>query len=123
MFAFVVAVFRFIRELRAALRDPGFRGLAIFVLVLLLSGSLFYARVEGWRFIDALYFSVATLTTVGYGDLAPRTDLGKVFTVLYLLLGLGAVAAFVTGLAERRRRATVVMEQRGEREAKKCPDL
>jgi hypothetical protein len=106
MIALAIAVTRFVRELRSALRDPGFRGLALFVVVLLLSGSLFYVVVEGWRFLDALYFSVITLTTVGYGDLAPATDLGKMFTVLYLLVGLGAVAAFVTGLSQKRRDAT-----------------
>ncbi|HSG80783.1 MAG TPA: potassium channel family protein [Gemmatimonadota bacterium] len=104
MLALVVAATRFVRELREALRDPGFRGLALFVLLLLLSGSLFYTLVERWRFVDALYFSVVTLTTVGYGDLSPQTDAGKIFTVIYLLTGLGAVAAFVTGLAEQRRK-------------------
>jgi hypothetical protein len=53
MIALAIAVTRFVRELRSALRDPGFRGLALFVVVLLLSGSLFYVVVEGWRFLDA----------------------------------------------------------------------
>jgi hypothetical protein len=39
--------------------------------------------------VDALYFSVVTLTTVGYGDFAPQTDLGKLFTAVYVRLGIG----------------------------------
>ena len=47
------------------------------IVLTILTGTLFYHAVEGWRFLDALYFSVATLTTVGYGDFTPQTDAGK----------------------------------------------
>jgi voltage-gated potassium channel len=44
----------------------------------LVLGTLFYWRVEGCSILDAIYFSVITLTTVGYGNLAPTTAAGKV---------------------------------------------
>ena len=70
-------------------------------MVTLLSGTLFYRQVEGWSFLDSLYFSVVTLTTVGYGDLSPSTAAGKVFTILYVFVGLGIVLGFVNAVAER----------------------
>ena len=60
-------------------RDPQFRTLLVLVLFTLLSGTIFYSLEEGWTIVDAFYFSVTTLTTVGLGDLAPTTTLGKLF--------------------------------------------
>jgi hypothetical protein len=57
--------------------------------------------VLGWSVLDALYFSVITLTTVGYGDFSPQTPAGKKFTMIYVLIGLGLISGFVFLLAER----------------------
>lgn len=81
-------------------RDPQFRALTLLLLVTLLAGMLFYSNVEGWSLLDALYFSVTTLATVGYGDLSPQTAAGKVFTIVYILTGLGILAGFVNALAK-----------------------
>jgi voltage-gated potassium channel Kch len=48
-----------------------------------------------------LYFSVITLTTVGYGDFSPQTPAGKIFTMIYVLVGLGLISGFVYLLADR----------------------
>ena len=45
-----------------------------------------------------------TLTTVGYGDLHPVTAAGKVFTMLYVFVGVGVLVAFVTRLAQAMAR-------------------
>jgi voltage-gated potassium channel len=45
--------------------------------------------------VDAFYFSVTTLTTVGLGDLTPATTLGKVFTVVYIFAGLSIIVGFI----------------------------
>ena len=70
-------------------RNPEFRALLILYAILLAIGTTFYARVEGWTVLDAMYFCVVTLATVGFGDLAPRTSLGKVFTIMYVMFGTG----------------------------------
>ena len=62
------------------------------MLLVLASGTTFYALVEGWSVVDALYFSVLTLTTVGFGDLVPTTVASKLFTVGYVLFGVGLLA-------------------------------
>lgn len=42
-------------------------------------------------FIAALYFSVVTISTVGYGDITPTTDLGKWFCIFYMLIGIALI--------------------------------
>jgi voltage-gated potassium channel len=68
-------------------------------VLILLSGTIFYRSVEGWSWIDALYFSVTTISTVGFGDLAPRTDIGKLFTVVYIFVGVGVFVALFAQFA------------------------
>ena len=48
------------------------------MITVLLFGALVYAATEDLLFLDALYFAVATATTVGFGDYVPNSDLGKV---------------------------------------------
>ena len=52
------------------------------VLGHLIVGALALSVIEGWGPSDSLYFCVTTLTTVGYGDLAPKSATGKLFTAL-----------------------------------------
>ncbi len=99
MFSFFITAYRFIRALLAGFKDPEFKGLFFFVLIILLSGTIFYHQVEKWNLLDSLYFSTTTLTTVGFGDLAPKTDLGKVFTIIYLFVGIGVILGFVNLVA------------------------
>ena len=87
------------RALRALRHDGHFRALAFLTFVALTTGTVFYWFVEGWRLVDCLYFSAATLTTVGYGDFTPQTDAGKLFTVVYVIVGVGMMLAFVTRVA------------------------
>ena len=77
------------RTIARTARNPEFRALLILYGFLLAIGTAFYARVEGWKVLDAMYFCVVTLATVGFGDLAPRTSLGKVFTIVYVMIGTG----------------------------------
>ena len=62
------------------------------ILGYLAVATIFFAHVEDWEWTDAVYFSAVTLTTVGYGDLAPTTDASKIFAICYILGGLSIVA-------------------------------
>lgn len=67
--------------------------IALVGAALLTTGVVFYHVVEGLSWLDSLYFCVITLTTIGYGDITPHTDLGKIFTVFYVLFGISILAA------------------------------
>jgi voltage-gated potassium channel len=82
-------------------RDPNTRPLYVVVFGLLLTGTIFYWLVEGWGPLDALYFSVTTLTTVGLGDFTPQTAVGKVFTIFYVLAGVSVILAFANAVLQR----------------------
>jgi len=75
--------------------DPEFRALLFAFGFVLAGGTLFYWRAEGWSLVDSLYFCVITLATIGYGDLAPASPLSKLFTVGFVVLGVGLFATFV----------------------------
>lgn len=66
----------------------------------LLSGTIFYSTVEKLSPLDSLYLSFMTLTTIGYGDVHPVTDLGKIFTMVYATVGLGIMAMFISVVAK-----------------------
>ena len=101
MIQFLLTLRRLVRGIVGAWRrDPRFRSLALLVVFTLLGGTIFYSTVEGWSVVDAFYFSVTTLTTVGLGDLAPSTSFGKLFTAVYIFAGVGLLAVFVSAVAQ-----------------------
>ena len=83
--------------------DRGFQILAGFAVLMIASATVFYSFVEGLRPVDAFYLSATTITTVGYGDFAPKTDYGKIFTAVYVLAGVGIFTAFLTLVAGQLR--------------------
>jgi hypothetical protein len=106
MSSFLLTIVRFLRAFRRGLKDAEFRALLFVLVGLLVSGTIFYSTVEGWGILDSLYFSVTTLATVGYGELHPTTPLSKVFTMIYIVLGVGVFVAFITKVTsyETRRK-------------------
>ncbi|HET9201089.1 MAG TPA: potassium channel family protein [Dehalococcoidia bacterium] len=114
---FVLALARFTRIVRSGLQDPESRALLIIFALLLAIGTGFYTAVEDWSVIDALYFCVVSLGTVGYGDVAPTTDEGKLFTIVYLLIGIGVFVAlagkFAAELLKERERSEETDEGSG----------
>ena len=89
------------RALAAVWRDPETKALPVVAGALVLTGTLFYWRFEDWTIIEALYFCVVTLTTVGYGDLTPTTAGTQIFTIVYILTGFGVLVALLTSVAEK----------------------
>ncbi len=116
MISFLYILYQAFKRFRTILSNAELRGLLLIVVVIILLGTIFYVRVESWKFIDALYFTVITLTTIGYGDFVPHTTLGKVFTIFYVFVGLGLLAMFISSVAEqaleesRKKKENIPME-------------
>jgi hypothetical protein len=83
--------------------EPEGKVLILSVLGMLSLGTVVYTILEDWTPLDALYFSTVTLATVGFGDLTPTTDLAKLFTIGYIITGIGILAAFASEITKQRR--------------------
>lgn len=97
---------------------PEFRPVLGMVLITLSVGTIFYRLVEHWSFLDSLYFSVVTLATIGFGDLAPATRIGKIFTIFYVFVGVGTLGLFLSAVARSSTRSTLLahgIDARGQR--------
>jgi voltage-gated potassium channel len=68
--------------------------------VAVLFGTIGFHVVEGWSLADSLYVTVQTLTTVGYGDVPPRSGTGRLFAVIVMLIGAGGVALAVSTIVQ-----------------------
>ena len=87
--------------LRAALADPTVQGLLALTFTLVMFASIVYSIAEGWSFLDSTYFAVVTIATIGYGDLAPKTTFGKLFTIAYVISGIGIFVTAAGALGEQ----------------------
>lgn len=85
----------FFKTILSFLRDEDYRNLLLTTFMIIGFGSVVYRYLEGWSWLDSVYFCVITLTTVGYGDFSPQTDAGKLFTLLYIVIGIGVILTFI----------------------------
>jgi voltage-gated potassium channel len=91
---------RFFRAFRVAAREEGFLPVLSAAFLLVLAGTLSYWALEDWHLVDALYFAVATLTTTSVADpeLVLEHRAAKVFTIFYLLIGIGVLVELLRRL-------------------------
>lgn len=75
-----------------------FVGIMMAAIGVLVGGAIIYRHLLHLTWVNAFYFCTVTLTTVGYGDIVPNTNASKVFTMIYILVGIGIVATFATTL-------------------------
>ena len=85
----------FFKTIYSFFQDPEYRSLLYTTTFILLIGALTYHHLEGWSYVDALYFSIISLTTIGYGDFSPQTTGGKLFTIFYIIVGVGMILTFI----------------------------
>ena len=75
------------------------RNVLIITLGVVVGGTAGYTLIEGWPVFDALYMTIITLTTIGYGEVHELSAQGRIFTVVLVMFGLGAAAAFAAQFA------------------------
>lgn len=68
------------------------------LLGVLLLGTIGYMVIEKWDFLDSLYMTAISITTVGYGEISPLSGAGRVFTLVIIFAGIGIIA-YILGLA------------------------
>lgn len=90
MISFFLTLKRLLTAVFRVLKEPLSRSLFVTLAIILLSGTMFYRGIEGWSFFNSFYFAFVSLipTSVNTG-LIPQTDLGKWFTMIYLVVGIG----------------------------------
>jgi len=64
------------------------RPILIYAAFVIVVGAALYHWLEGWNWLDSLYFVVITLTTIGYGDLSPTMPATKLITIFYGINGI-----------------------------------
>jgi voltage-gated potassium channel len=66
------------------------------LLIITFAGALGYHFIEGWSLFDGLYMTVITLATIGYGEVRPLTQTGRVFTLGLIVVGVAAVGFLIS---------------------------
>ncbi len=95
-----IAYANLFRSIGAGFASPNVRVLLSLSAMVAVGGAIAFTWLEEWTFFDALYFCVVTMATVGYGDVVPVTDLGKIFTICFLFVGIGFFVLTVSTLAQ-----------------------
>ena len=103
---FVRPFYRFF--LMDLLVDREARPIMVYSGVLIAFGALIFHHVEGWGWLDSVYFTVVTITTIGFGDLTPKTSLGKIVTIFY---GLNGIAILLMLFDQIRRIRSLEYEE------------
>jgi voltage-gated potassium channel len=89
---------------RRLLSAEGVRDAAVLALLTVLGGGTAFAAVEkdqdltAW---DGVWWASTTVTTVGYGDVSPQTDVGRVLAMMVMVVGIGFVALLAAAATER----------------------
>lgn len=83
-------------------------------LIIIFAGTAGYMIIEDWRFLDALYMTIITISTVGYREVNQVSDLGRIFTIIVVFTGVGftlyVAGAVVQFMVEGRMR--IIMGRR-----------
>jgi hypothetical protein len=77
-----------------SVRTTGYVALTVLISLLII-GTITFRYMMDWSWAEAFYFSVATLSTVGYGDLAPETDAQRICVSIYILVGVTIAAGSI----------------------------
>jgi voltage-gated potassium channel len=70
------------------------------LIVVFLLGTLWYHLIEGWSWLDSAYMTISTLATVGFGEINPLGERGRLFTMVLIVMGVITIGYIVNRLTE-----------------------
>jgi voltage-gated potassium channel len=70
------------------------------VVIAIALGTLSFHLIEGWSILDSLYVTTQTVTTVGFGDVTPKSIHGRIFATVFMLVGVGVVLYALTSTVQ-----------------------
>ncbi len=70
-------------------------------LITIASGTIIFHYLESWTWIQSVYFTVATLTTTGYGDLAPTHESTRAVVTVFILVGIFVMVSLLSTIEAR----------------------
>ena len=70
------------------------------LVIIIVAGVIGYTVIEGWSFIDAIYMTIITITTVGYAEVHPLTTAGRIFSIFLIVGGVSGALYAISGIAE-----------------------
>jgi voltage-gated potassium channel len=97
-----------IEKIARLLLEKKLRLALILLAIIPLAGTCGYMLVEDWSAFDALYMTMITVTTIGYGETHPLSMGGRMFTILFILFGVGIAAYSLTILVESLLRPELI---------------
>jgi voltage-gated potassium channel len=99
----LLRLMRIVQLARRLFTLEGLRYVAVLAGITLFAGGAAFSAAEGRNISawDGIWWAITTMTTVGYGDVSPHTNLGKAIAIVVMLVGIGFVALLTAALAER----------------------
>lgn len=99
-----------LRKLRAFYNTNGFKYVVFAAMMTVVSGGVLIHYAEGMDIDDGIWWAFVTATTVGYGDISPKTIYGRLIASVLMLVGIGLIGSLTSTLTsffmERRKRSS-----------------
>ena len=96
VFIVIVNIIKFKIKVRDEIRKNKFNFLLVISVIIIVIGAVIISTIEGISLEDALWWSFVTFTTVGYGDVLLKTQLGRIFAVILMIIGIGVIGVITT---------------------------
>ncbi|MFH2106717.1 MAG: potassium channel family protein [Candidatus Micrarchaeota archaeon] len=75
-----------------------------FIILIHILWAFFFHNVENWSYLDSVYFVTVTITTIGYGDHVPQTDIGKMGTIVLAWVGISTAFFLLYSIMDYRKK-------------------